>query len=317
MKIVVLDGHTLNPGDLSWEAMQQLGELTVYDRSPKASVIGRAKEAEVIFTNKVILTREELQQLPRLKFIGVLATGYNVVDPEAAREAGIIVTNIPAYSTDSVAQLVFAHILHWANRVGLHAEEVRDGKWTGYRDFMYTTTPQLELAGKKLGIIGFGRIGQAVARIGSAFGMKVMFHNRSVKSGFPEEWEQKDLETVFRESDYLSVNCPLTEDNREFINKELMALMKPTAFLINTARGALVKEQELADALNSGIIAGAGLDVLALEPAREGNPLLTAKNCFITPHIAWATLEARTRLMQTAVHNLKAFLEGRPVNVVN
>lgn len=240
-----------------------------------------------------------------------------MVDTVAAREAGITVTNIPAYSTDSVAQLVFAHILQWANRVGLHAEEVRNGKWTGYKDFMYTSTPQLEIAGKTLGIIGFGRIGQAVAQIGAAFGMKIIYHNRSEKLGVPKEFQRKELETVFRESDFVSVNCPLTAENQGFIDRRLLAMMKSTAFLVNTARGPLINEQDLAEALNNGTIAGAGLDVLAVEPAKEGNPLIEAKNCFITPHIAWATLEARTRLMQTAVANLRAFLDGKPINVVN
>ncbi|WP_303922132.1 D-2-hydroxyacid dehydrogenase [Draconibacterium sediminis] len=315
MKIVVLDGYALNPGDLSWEKMKTLGELTVYDRTTPEQTLERAADAEIVYTNKVILNREIIGRLPKLKFIGVLATGYNVVDTAAANDAGITVCNIPAYSTQSVAQLVFAHILHFTNNVALHAKSVSNGEWASSKDFAYWLSPQTELAGKTMGIIGFGQIGQAVARIALAFGMKVIFNNRSKKTTDLDA-HQVDLDTLLETSDFISINCPLTSDNQGFINKTSIAKMKPTAFLINTGRGPLINEQDLADALNTGKIAGAGLDVLSVEPARPENPLPKAKNCFITPHIAWATLEARQRLMQIAVDNLKAFIDGQPINVV-
>jgi glycerate dehydrogenase len=258
-----------------------------------------------------------MANLPGLKFIGVLATGYNVVDTEAAREAGIVVTNIPAYSTQSVAQLAFAHILNFARQVDLHAHQVREGIWTGHRDFCFWSTPQVELTDKVLGIIGFGRIGQAIAKIGDAMGMKVIFQNHRKKEDIPLYAKQVSLDELLRSSDYISINCPLTEDNRGFINKVTLSLMKQDAFLVNTGRGPLINEQDLADALNSGKIAGAGLDVLSVEPAVEGNPLLTARNCYITPHIAWATREARVRLMDVAASNLKSFFQGNPVNKVS
>ncbi len=317
MKIVVLDGYTLNPGDLSWKGIQQLGDLTVYDRTRPEEVAERAAGAEAVFTNKVVLDKKVIGQLPELRFIGVLATGYNVVDVAAAREKGIVVTYIPAYSTASVVQMVFAHILSFTNRVERHAEEVRNGRWTASRDFCYTSTPQVELAGKTLGIVGFGRIGQSVAKTGHAFGMKVVFYNRSTKPGVPEWCRQTGMESLFRESDFVSLNCQLSEENREFVNRSLLSLMKPTAFLVNTGRGGLICEPDLAEALNKGTIAGAGLDVLSKEPPKDDNPLLTARNCFITPHIAWATFEARTRLMQIATRNLAAFAGGKPENVVS
>ncbi|WP_321347062.1 D-2-hydroxyacid dehydrogenase [uncultured Draconibacterium sp.] len=316
MKIVVLDGHTLNPGDLSWDAINALGELTVYDRTTPEQTIQRATDAEIIYTNKVIINREIIEQLPHLKFIGVLATGYNVVDTDAARKAGITVCNIPAYSTQSVAQLVFAHLLHFANNVVRHASSVQNGDWAASKDFAYWLTAQTELAGKTLGIIGFGQIGQAVARIALAFGMNVIFNNRSQKITNLDA-RQVNLDTLLKDSDYISINCPLTNENQGFINKETIAKMKPTAIVINTGRGPLINEQDLADALNKEQIAGAGLDVLSAEPAGADNPLPKAKNCNITPHIAWATLEARQRLMQIAADNLKAFIEGKPINVVN
>jgi glycerate dehydrogenase len=317
MNIVVLDGFTLNPGDLSWEGIQQLGNLRVYDRTSPEEIIARAGEADAVFTNKVVFNAELINKLPKLCFIGILATGYNVVDLAAAREKGIVVTNIPAYSTASVAQLVFAHILNFTHRLELHASEVRNGKWTESRDFCYTSTPQMELAGKTLGIIGFGRIGQAVAQIGHAFGMEVIFQNRSEKKGIPEWCRQTDMETVFRKSDFVSINCQLSAENQGFVNAALFAVMKSSAVLINAGRGALINEKDLADALNRGIIAGAGLDVLSAEPPESDNPLLAARNCFITPHIAWATFEARKRLMKIATDNLQAFLAGKPVNRVN
>ncbi|HSO85794.1 MAG TPA: D-2-hydroxyacid dehydrogenase [Draconibacterium sp.] len=316
MNIVVLDGYVLNPGDLSWDGIRKLGDCTIYDRTPSELTIERAKGANVLFTNKVILNKEIIGQLPLLKYIGVLATGYNVVDTEAAKNAGITVTNIPAYSTASVAQMVFSHILNFAQNVAVHAQSVSAGDWATSVDFAYWKTPQTELAGKTLGIIGFGQIGQAVAKIGLALGMSVIFNNRSQKETDLKA-SQVDLEKLLSESDFVSINCPLTPGNMGFINKSTLEKMKPTAFLVNTGRGPLVNEQDLADALNSGKIAGAGLDVLSDEPARSDNPLPRAKNCFITPHIAWATFEARTRLMNIATENLKAFIEENPKNVVS
>lgn len=316
MRIVVLDGYVLNPGDLSWNGIKELGDCTIYERTPPELTVERAKGAGAVFTNKVVLNKEIISQLPGLKFIGVLATGYNVVDTETAKKAGIVVTNIPAYSTASVAQMVFSHILNFVQNVGIHAQSVAAGGWAASIDFAYWKTPQTELAGKTLGIIGFGQIGQAVAKIGLAFGMNVIFNNRSKKKT-EFEARQVDLDTLLSQSDFISINCPLTSENAGFINKETIEKMKPTAFLVNTGRGPLINEQDLADALNSGRIAGAGLDVLSVEPPPGSNPLPAAKNCFITPHIAWATLEARTRLMQTATENLKAFIAGKHLNVVN
>lgn len=315
MKIVVLDGYTLNPGDLSWEGIEKLGDCTIYDRTSPELTIQRAKDAEAIFTNKVILNSELIHQLPKLKFIGVLATGYNVVDIEAAKEVGITVTNIPAYSTTSVAQMVFSHILHFVQNVSVHATSVSAGDWAKSIDFTYRKSPQIELAGKTLGIIGFGQIGQAVAKIGLAFGMKIIYNNRSTKK-VDFEATPMDLDSLLAGSDFISINCPQTIENKGFINKTALEKMKPTAFLVNTGRGPLINEQDLADALNNGKIAGAGLDVLSAEPASPDNPLPKAKNCFITPHIAWATIEARTRLMNIATDNLKAFTQGNPINVV-
>ena len=316
MKIVVLDGYVLNPGDLSWDGLIKLGDCTIYDRTAPEHTIERAKEAEVAITNKVVFDKNTIQSLPKLKYIGVLATGYNVVDTVAAKNAGIVVTNIPAYSTASVAQMVFSHILNFAQNVSVHAASVSSGEWANSIDFAYWKTPQTELAGKKLGIIGFGQIGQAVAKIGLAFGMEVIFNNRSQKQTELKA-TQVDLETLLSESDFISINCPLTPENAGFINKDTIDKMKSTAFLVNTGRGPLINEQDLANALNSGKIAGAGLDVLSVEPALKSNPLPFAKNCFITPHIAWATFEARTRLMNIATENLKAFIDGNPQNVVN
>ncbi len=317
MKIVVLDGFTLNPGDLSWDQLDELGELTVYDRTKKEETIDRIAQAEAIFTNKVIIDAEVIKASPNLKYIGVLATGYNVVDLNAAKEAGIVVTNIPAYSTDSVAQMVFAHILNITQRVGLHANRVSDGDWSKSIDFSFSLSPQVELKGKTLGVIGFGKIGRKVAELGYAFGMNVIFQNRSVKKDVPEYFKQCSLKEVLENSDVLSINCPLTDENAGFINKLSLSLMKKTAILINTGRGPLINEQDLAGALNSGKLAAAGLDVLSTEPPKQDNPLITAKNCFITPHIAWATKEARLRLMHIATSNLKAFQEGVPDNIVN
>ena len=316
MKIVVLDGYTLNPGDLSWEGIKNLGECTIYDRTPPEKTVERAGDAEAVFTNKVVFNHGVISQLHNLKFIGVLATGYNVVDLDAATKAGIVVTNIPAYSTASVAQMVFSHILHIVQNVSMHADSVKKGDWAKSIDFSYHLTPQTELAGKTIGIIGFGQIGQAVAKIALAFGMNVIFHNRSKKET-KSDIRQVDLNMLLAESDFISINCPLTDENAGFINKAAIGKMKTSAILINTGRGPLINETDLAEALNKGRIAGAGLDVLSTEPPSPDNPLLTAKNCYITPHVAWATTEARERLMQIATENLKSFLKGTPQNKVN
>ena len=311
-----MDGFALNPGDLSWKEVEKLGKLTIYKRTPPELIVERAQNAEAVFTNKVVFNENVIQQLPKLKYIGVLATGYNVVDIAAAKKAGITVTNIPAYSTASVAQMVFSHILNFVQNVSVHAQSVSEGEWAASKDFSYWKTPQIELAGKTLGIIGFGQIGQAVAKIGLAFEMKIIFNNRSRKETEIDA-RQVDLNTVLSESDFISINCPLTSENAGFINKSAIEKMKPTAFLVNTGRGPLINEQDLADALNSGKIGGVGLDVLSTEPPSKENPLQKAKNCYITPHIAWATREARTRLMQIASRNLKAFINRDPINVVN
>ena len=316
MKIVVLDGFALNPGDLSWNNLENLGGCRIFDRTKPDETWGRVLDAEVVITNKVVISRSLIEQLPALKYIGVTATGYNVVDVKAANEHNIVVTNIPAYSTDSVAQLVFSHILNVANRVELHAQTVKDGQWSGNPDFAYWKTPQMELAGKTLGIVGLGQIGRKVAQIGLAFGMNVIFQNRSVKKDIPEGMFQTDLQNVFAQSDFVSLNCPLTPENTGFVNTELIRTMKHTAVLINTGRGGLIHEQDLADALNNGQIAAACLDVLSTEPPSLQNPLISARNCFITPHIAWATFEARQRLMAITIENLKCYLSGRPQNVI-
>ena len=317
MKIVVLDGYGLNPGDLSWNGFESLGDCTVYDRTPSDMVIERAREAEIVLTNKTVLSASHLEQLPLLRYIGVLATGYNVVDIEAATLRGIIVTNIPAYSTDSVAQLVFAHLLNIASQVGLHSEAVRAGAWSACPDFCFWKTPIFEIAGKTIGIVGLGNIGNAVARIAHAFGMNVIASTGKRQDELPEYITAVDRETLWRESDVISLHCPLTPNTKHLINTETLRMMKPTAILINTGRGPLVDEQALADALNEGRIHATATDVLSTEPPAADNPLLTARNCFITPHIAWATLEARTRLMRIAEENLKSFLNGTPVNRVN
>lgn len=316
MNIVILDGYTVNPGDLSWNRIEELGNCKVYDRTSPQETLVRSKDADVVFTNKVMFSREVIEKLPELKYIGVLATGYNVVDLEAASRANITVTNIPAYSTASVAQMVFSHILHQVQNVSLHADSVNQGGWSASPDFSYHLTPQLELAGKTLGIIGFGQIGQMVAKLGVAFGMRVLFNNRSKKETSLEA-RQVDLNTLLEESDVISINCPLTDENKGFINKSAIERMKHSAIVINTGRGPLVNEDDLADALNKGRIAGAGLDVLSTEPPAPDNPLLNARNCYITPHIAWATTEARARLIDIAAKNLKAFRDGNPINVVN
>jgi glycerate dehydrogenase len=316
MKIVVLDGYALNPGDLSWNELENLGECRIFERTKPEEVFARIEDAEAVITNKVLIDKQLITRLPKLKYIGVTATGYNVVDVQAANDHNVAVTNIPAYSTDSVAQLVFSHILNFVNRVELHSNSTRSGEWTTNPDFAYWKTPQTELSGKTLGIIGMGRIGRRVAEIAKAFGMKVIFHNRSVKKDIPEGMVQKSLSEVFSESDFVSLNCPLTIENNAFVNKRLIETMKPSAVLINTGRGGLIHESDLADALNKGMISAACLDVLSTEPPMAQNPLLKSKNCFITPHIAWATLEARQRLMSITVENLSAFQCGELRNRV-
>ena len=316
MKIVVLDGYCLNPGDLSWEAMSSLGDLQVYDRTSPSELLERAEGAEVLITNKTLISDKDIDVLPDLKYIGVLATGYNVVDVEAAKQKGIVVTNIPAYSTRSVAQMVFAHILNITQRVEHYACLNRQGKWSDSADFSYWDTELIELDGKWMGIVGFGNIGQATARIALAFGMKVAVFTSKPQSDLPEGIIKMDLDQLFSTCDVVSLHCPLTPSTKEMVNAKRLNLMKPNAILINTGRGPLVNEQDLADALNEGRIMAAGIDVLSIEPADPSNPLLSARNCFITPHIAWATKEARTRLMQIAVSNLKEFLNGNVVNNV-
>ena len=316
MKIIVLDGYGLNPGDLNWEGFETLGELTVYDRTLPSELMLRAAGAEVLITNKTLITAENMAALPELKYIGVLATGYNVVDIDAAKARGIVVTNIPAYSTASVAQMVFAHILNITQRVGYYADENKQGRWTKNADFCYWDTQLVELQGKKMGIVGFGNIGQATARIAQAFGMEVCVYSSKPQFVLPSGIKKMDLDELFAECDVISLHCPLTPDTKEMVNADRLSKMKSNAILINTGRGPLINEQDLADALNEGRIAAAGLDVLSVEPSVEGNPLLTARNCFITPHIAWATLEARTRLMEIAVQNLKSYLNGQIINNV-
>lgn len=316
MKIIVLDGYGLNPGDLNWEGFETLGELTVYDRTLPSELMERAAGAEVLITNKTLITAENMADLPELKYIGVLATGYNVVDIDAAKDRGIVVTNIPAYSTASVAQMVFAHILNITQRVGYYADENKQGRWTKNADFCYWDTQLVELQGKKMGIVGFGNIGQATARIAQAFGMEVCVYSSKPQFVLPSGIKKMDLDELFAECDVISLHCPLTPDTKEMVNADRLSKMKSNAILINTGRGPLINEQDLADALNEGRIAAAGLDVLSVEPSVEGNPLLTARNCFITPHIAWATLEARTRLMEIAVQNLKSYLNGQIINNV-
>lgn len=316
MKIVVLDGYALNPGDLSWKAMEALGELTLYDRTSPTELMERSADAEALITNKTLITATDMASLPKLKYIGVLATGYNVVDIDAARSRGIVVTNIPAYSTSSVAQMVFAHILNITQRVGYYAKENLNGRWTKNVDFCYWDTDLVELEGKKMGIVGFGNIGQATARIAQAFGMDVYVYTSKNQSVLPHGIEKMTLDELFSECDIVSLHCPLTATTQEMVNAERLSKMKKSAILINTGRGPLINEQDLADALNEGRLAAAGLDVLSIEPAKEDNPLLKANNCFITPHIAWATKEARTRLMDVAVRNLKSYIEGHIINNV-
>ncbi|MCP5523090.1 MAG: D-2-hydroxyacid dehydrogenase [Verrucomicrobiales bacterium] len=315
-QIVVLDGYTMNPGDLSWEGLEALGEVVVHPRTPAARLIERARDAEVLLTNKVVLDRAALEQLPRVRYIGVTATGYNVVDLQAAGERGIVVTNVPAYSTAAVVQLTFALLFELTHQVGHHAGAVRDGRWATCPDFSFTDFPLLELDGKRFGIVGHGNIGRAVARVASALGMSVLVHTRTpaADTHFPARFV--GLPELLRESDVVSLHCPLTAQTAGLINRERLGWMKRGALLLNTGRGPLLDEAAVAEALVSGQLGGAGLDVLGSEPPAVDNPLLRAPNCFITPHLGWATTAARTRLMSVAVENLRAFLGGRPANVV-
>ncbi len=319
MKLVILDGYTENPGDLSWDWLKDtVDEYTVYDSTPQDAVVERCADADIVVTNKKLITKEIIDALPSLKFIATLSTGYNVVDIKAARERGIPVSNIPAYSTDGVAQLVFALLLEMTNKVAVHNESVKDGEWCRCEHFCYWKTPLTELRNKTFGIIGFGKIGSAVANIANGFGMKVIAWSPNTRTydGFGEV-EFTDKERVIKESDVLSLHCPLTEETEGMVDMNFLKKMKSSAFLINTSRGPVIVEKDLADALNEGIIAGAGLDVLSQEPADEYCPLLKCEKCIITPHIAWASLEARTRLMKIFEGNVKAFLDGKPTNVVN
>lgn len=316
MKIVVLDANTLNPGERRWEELEELGEVVVHDRTAQLDVVRRAKDAEVVLTNKTILDGFILNLLPRLKYIGVLATGYNVVDLDAARQRGIVVTNIPAYSTQSVAQMAIAHLLNITQRVAHYAHEVHNGVWSAQPDFCYWNTPLIELAGKKIGIVGFGNTGQATAQIAEALGMEVWVYTSKPKRSLPKKYQKVTLNELFTACDVVSLHCPLTAENKEMVNSFRLSLMKQGAILINTSRGGLIDEKALEQALLSGKLLGAGLDVLSSEPVPNGNPLLKLKNCFITPHIAWATRESRMRLMNQAVENLKAWMEGRTINNV-
>lgn len=323
MKVVVLDGYTLNPGDLDWSEFEEICDLAVYDRTiceagRTDEIIRRAEEAEAVFTNKTQLSAETLAALPKLKFVGVLATGYNVVDIEAAKKLGIIVTNIPAYSTNAVAQMAIALLLELCHHVGEHNEAVKRGEWTRNPDFCFWKYPLVELAGKTLGIIGLGRIGQVTAGIAQALGMKVLAAANKVKKELESETLQyAELEELFAKADVISLHCPLIESTRGIINKESIAKMKTGVMIVNTSRGPLIIEEDLANALNSGKVGGAAVDVVSIEPVKADNPLLTAKNCIITPHIAWAPLECRRRLMSIAADNLRQYIAGHPVNVVN
>lgn len=316
MKIVILDGYTANPGDLSWKALEEMGALTVYERTKPEETIDRAKDAEVVLTNKVLLKRQEIEQLPKLRYIGVLATGYNVVDLEAAREHGIIVTNVPAYSTLSVAQMVFSHLLTVTNHTEHYARQNREGKWTASPDFSYMDMPVTELAGKTFGIVGLGNIGQRVAMIAAAFDMSVVAYTSKSVDLLPPYIQKRTLDEVLAESDVLSLHCPLTPDTRHLVNRQTLQKMKPSAILINTGRGPLISDQDVADALNNNRLKAFCADVLTEEPPKADNPLLPCENAYITPHIAWASSEARVRLLDVAINNVRAFLDGKPQNVV-
>ena len=317
MKIVVLDGHTLNPGDLSWEPLHALGSTTLHDRTGASDIVSRSRGAEAVLTNKVPLTRETLLALPELRYIGVLATGYNIVDVVTAKERGIVVTNVPAYGTRSVAQMTLALILELSLHVGAHSQSTRQGDWARCPDFCYWQSPLVELDGRTLGIVGLGRIGRAVAELAMAFGMRVQVLTRSTQSLPVGVTSATDLKTLLSSSDVVSLHCPLTDATRHLINRESLGWMKCDAWLINTSRGPLIEESALVEALNAGKLGAAALDVLSIEPPPADHPLLSAKRCWITPHIAWASAAARQRLMRTAVDNLQAFCDGRLANRVS
>lgn len=316
MNIVILDGYSANPGDLSWKELESLGNVTVYDRTSPSEIVTRAAEAEVVLTNKVVIGRGEMAQLPHLKYIGVLATGYNVVDIEAAHERGITVTNVPAYSTESVAQMVFAHLLTVTNRIEHYAIANREGRWSRNPDFCYWDFPHMELSGKLFGIIGLGNIGQRVAAIAHAFGMRVCAYTSKSEKQLPSYVEKKSMEEILSACDVISLHCPLTPDTRHLINSQTLKKMKPSAILINTGRGPLIDDQAVADALAEGRLAAFCADVLTEEPPKATNPLLAQPNAFTTPHIAWASTEARIRLLHVAIDNVRSFLSGHPQNVV-
>ena len=317
MKIVVLDGYSVNPGDLSWNALGELGELTVYDRTDAMDVVSRAQSADVVLTNKVVISKDIMERLAGLRYIGVLATGYNVVDVEAAAHFGVVVTNVPAYSTDSVVQMTFAHILNMTNRVSHYARENKSGKWSSSEDFCYWDTPLDEIAGMSLGIVGLGHIGYKVARVAQCLGMDVFACTSKNSADLPVGIQKTTFKGLLGISDILTLHCPLTADTYKMMNKETIGMMKRGALLVNTGRGALVDEDDVAEALVSGQLGGYGADVMQQEPPAEDNPLFKAPNAYITPHIAWATTAARKRLMAVAVANVKAFAEGNPVNVVS
>ncbi len=318
MRIVVLDGYTLNPGDNSWQPVEAFGELTVFDRTPESMLVQRAAAADIILTNKTPVSTESLASLPNLKFVSVLATGYNIVDVRAARQRGIAVANVPEYSTHSVAEHVLAMVFEFFHHAVRLSHLVHEGRWVTSDDFSFWEQPLVELSGKRMGIIGFGRIGRRVGQLAHGLGMEILAHDvvrDPTPSYAPFAW--KSVAEVFAESDIVTIHCPQTEDNKGMVNRELLSTMKPNALFINAARGGLVCEQDLADALNAGVIAGAGIDVLSEEPPRADNPLLHARNCLITPHVAWATVEARRRMMAVTAGNIAAFIEGHPINVVN
>ena len=316
MNIVILDGYSANPGDLSWDELKTMGEVTVYDRTSPSETVARAAEADIVLTNKVVIGKAEMAQLPRLKYIGVLATGYNVVDTETAHERGITVTNVPAYSTESVAQMVFAHLLTVTNRTEHYAIANREGRWTNNKDFCYWDFPHMELSGKTFGIVGLGNIGMRVATIANAFGMRVCAYTSKSQDQLPSFIEKKSLEALFSESDVISLHCPLTPDTHHLINSETLQMMKPSAILINTGRGPLIDDQAVAETLAEGRLAAFCADVLTEEPPKAANPLLSQPNAFTTPHIAWASTEARVRLLQVAIDNVRSFLNGHPQNIV-
>ncbi len=316
MKITVLDGFTMNPGDLSWDALKAVGDVEIFENTAPDKVVERLKESDIAVVNKVLLTADILKELPNLKMIAVTATGFNNVDCIQASKQGVTVCNVPAYSTEAVTQMVFAHILAYTNRVAEHSSSVKKGDWEKSEQFCFTLSPISELSGKTMGVLGYGNIGKSITKVALAFGMKVIVNTRTTQ-------EQKgevsfvERETLLKESDYIALAAPLTPDTKECINRETLKLMKSNCFLINTGRGPLINEQDLADALKSGEIAGAGVDVLTQEPPKDGSPLISAKQCTITPHIAWASFEAREKLMGVTVNNIKSFIKNSPINVVN